>query len=141
MSHSINVGVLMFPIVCSKLQPQRPYLLQWITLQISISRLFLVAPSTYILAEIHTILTDMLLHGLHLSSATLHVINLQLYGYRKLYLNLHLKLYLKLYLKLFRKLYLKQFPLSTVAIQAPVVPQWRQRLDDVTILYSVQYSD
>ena len=103
----------MFPIVCSRLQPQRPYLLQWISLQISISRLFLVAPSTYILAEIHTILTDMLLHGIHLSSATLHVINLQLYGYRKLYLNLHLKLYLKLFrklhLKLFRKLHLKLF--------------------------------
>ena len=74
----------------------------------------------------------MLLHGIHLSSATLHVINLQLYGYRKLYLNLHLKLYLKS----FRKLYLKQFPLPTVAIQAPVVPKWRQRLDDVTILYN-----
>ena len=28
-------------------------------------------------------------------------------------------------------------PLSTVAIQAPVVPQWRQRLDDVTILYNI----
>ena len=27
-------------------------------------------------------------------------------------------------------------PLSTVAIQAPVVPQWRQRLDDVTIMYN-----
>ena len=27
-------------------------------------------------------------------------------------------------------------PLSTVAIQAPIVPQWRQRLDDVTILYN-----
>ena len=26
--------------------------------------------------------------------------------------------------------------LPTVALQAPVVPQWRQRLDDVTILYN-----
>ena len=27
-------------------------------------------------------------------------------------------------------------PLPTFALQAPVVPQWRQRLDDVTILYN-----
>ena len=98
------------------------------------SRLFLVAPSTYILAEIPTILTDMLLHRIHLSSATLHVINLQLYGYRKLYLNLHLKA--QAIPQVIPQAIPQAIPLPTVALQAPVVPQWRQRLDDVTILYN-----
>ena len=124
----------MFPIVFSKLQPQRPYLLQWITLQISISRLFLVVPSKYPSRDPHNTngyvasrITPFVCHPTRNQPPTIRIPQAIPQSTPQAIPQVIPQVILQAIPQ--------AIPLSTVAIQAPVVPQWRQRLDDVTILY------